>query len=55
MSTINVEQAVRQAIQCQSIAQTTIDSLLRSVKTCDDTRAIAILYDAIEDGSITVS
>ncbi|MGB3300679.1 MAG: hypothetical protein WBA76_20640 [Phormidesmis sp.] len=51
---MNIEQAVRQALNTGAIAQTTIDSLYNHVLTRDDTRALAILQDAIDSQTVTV-
>lgn len=51
---MNIEQAVRQALSTGAIAQTTINELNNQVVTRDDTRALAILQDAIDSQTVTV-
>ncbi len=51
---MSIEQAVRQAIAAGAIAQSTIDELQRKVITSADTRALAILGDAVSSGLVMV-
>ena len=51
---MSIEQAVRQALNSGSISQITIDELNSQVVTRDDTRALAILQDAIDNQTVTV-
>lgn len=51
---MSIEQAVRQALNSGAIAQTTIDELRSQDLTRDDTRALAILQDAIDSQTVTV-
>ena len=49
---MNIPQAVQQAIQAGAIAPSTITSLQDAVVTKEDTRALAILQDALADGTV---
>ena len=52
---MNVPDSVRQALAAGAIAQSTIDQLGQSVTTSADTRALAILADAISNGMVSVT
>ncbi|MEL7521485.1 MAG: hypothetical protein AAFV85_26775 [Cyanobacteria bacterium J06634_6] len=51
---MNVAQAVSQAISTGTIDQGTLNSIEASA-TANDTRALRVLYDAIQSSQITVS
>jgi len=49
---MNVPESVRQAIAAGAIAQSTINALQRSVCTQSDSRALAVLADAVSSGLV---
>ena len=51
---MDISQTVRQAIAAGAISQDTIDDLGDSVMTSSDTRALAILNDAITNNLVSV-
>ena len=52
---MTVPDSVRQALAAGAIAQSTINSLGQAVTTSADTRALAILADAISNGMVSVA
>lgn len=51
---MSVTDSVRQAISAGAIAQSTIDGLQQKVSSTADTRALAILADAVSNGLVSV-
>lgn len=51
---MDISQAVRQAIAAGKISQTTLDELGGSVPNATDTRALAILADAMTNNLVAV-
>jgi len=51
---MSISQSVSQAIAAGAIAQSTIDTLMQKVQDSTDTRALATLQDAIDDGVVDV-
>ena len=52
---MSISDSVKQAISAGAIAQSTINSLGQAVATSADTRALAILADAIQSGMVSVT
>lgn len=51
---MSISDSVRQAIAAGAIAQSTIDELQKNVRTATDTRALAILADAVSSGLVQI-
>ena len=51
---MNISQAVQQAISVGAIAPSTITQLQNAVVTSQDTRALAVLQDALADGTVSL-
>lgn len=51
---MNVPDSVRQALAAGAIAQSTIDKLGEAVVTCADSRALAVLADAVSSRMVAV-
>ena len=52
---MSFQHSVKQAISAGAIAQCTIDQLGQAVATSADTRALAILADAIQSNMVSVT